>query len=367
MAKRTTFDNWLFFPALLLALGGLFMVGSSSNYFAMKLTQDPSSLYLKHGLYVLVGLAACFFAATVSYRRLNSKHLMWVAFAVLVMLLLIVLLLMPSTNGAQRWIVIGSVRVQPSEFAKLFVVVFMAWLLTKNEGRANDPGTLIPGAAVLGSLAFLIYIEPDLGSAAMLLLIGGVMLFAAGLRWRYVAASATLGALALVGAVIAEPFRWARIKAWIALWLDPTGQHDGVSFQLHQSLLAIGSGGLTGVGLGLGQQKAYYVPASHTDFIYSVIGEELGLLGAGGLLIAFLLIFWRGMRTARNAKNEFGAHLALGLTCLLVIQALTNMAVCLGLLPTKGLPLPLISYGGSSLLASMLALGLLFNVSHDSG
>jgi len=367
MARRMTVDPALFFPALLLVVGGLFMVGSSSNYFALEYGGNPSSYYLKQGLHVLIGLGVLFTAASTPYRRLNSGLFVLPLIPVLLVALCVVLL-MPSAGGAQRWIVLGPFKLQPSEFAKVFVVLFMAYVLSRREDRVNEPwSVLIPCGAVLSAMAFLIYIEPDLGSALMLLGVAGVMLFAAGLRWRYVGATIVLGALGLVAGIIAEPFRWERIKAWSAMWLDPTLQDSlGANFQLDQSLVAIGSGGLTGTGLGHGQQKAYYVAASHTDFIFSVIGEELGLIGTGVLLVAFLVIFWRGMRAALRAPDRFGFYLALGITCLLVIQALTNMAVCLGLVPTKGLPLPLISYGGSSLLASMLALGLLFNVSQYS-
>jgi len=225
---------------------------------------------------------------------------------------------------------------------------------------------LAPCGVVVLTLAWLIYIEPDLGSSAMLVLVAGVMIFAAGLHWKYITIGGVTALAALVIGVVATPYRWERVRAWLAIWSDPASEALGANFQLDQSLLAIGSGGLTGAGLGQGYQKAFYVPASHTDFIFSVIGEELGLIGTSVLVVAFLLIFWRGMRAAVRAPDRFGYYLALGVTSLIVFQALTNMAVCLGLLPTKGLPLPLISYGGSSLLASMTALGLLFNVSQHS-
>jgi cell division protein FtsW len=196
----------------------------------------------------------------------------------------------------------------------------------------------------------------------MLALVAGVMLFAAGLRWRYVAALSIAGAGAFAVGVALEPYRWQRVKSF----LDPAAEPLGSGFQLNQSLLAFGRGGLTGTGPGHGTQKAYYLYAAHTDFIYSVIGEELGLIGCLALLVLFLVVFWRGVRAALRARDEFGFYLALGLTHLLVLQALINMCVCLGLLPTKGMPLPFISYGGSSLVSSMAAMGLLLNVSQHS-
>jgi cell division protein FtsW len=241
-------------------------------------------------------------------------------------------------------------------------------MLSRKQERINDlKAVLVPCAAVVGTLAYLIFIEPDLGSATMLVLVAGVMTFAAGLHWKYIVAGGVVGAAGLGIGIATAPYRWERVRAWWAIWSDPAAADSlGSNFQLDQSLVAIGSGGLTGVGLGQGQAKALYVPASHTDFIFSVIGEELGLLGTGLLLVAFLVIFWRGLRAAVQAPDRFGFYIALGITSLIVLQAMTNMAVCLGLLPTKGLPLPLISYGGSSLLASMIALGLLFNVSQHS-
>jgi cell division protein FtsW len=182
------------------------------------------------------------------------------------------------------------------------------------------------------------------------------------LRWTYSAAFSALAAICFVIGIKIEPYRWERIKAFFDPWADP---HDA-GFQLIQSLVAFGNGGLTGVGLGQGQQKAFFLPAAHTDFIFSIVGEELGLIGSMTLLIAFMTLFWRGIRASLRAPDRFTSYLALGLTSLLVLQGLINMLICVGLLPTKGLPLPFVSYGGSSLLASMVAMGLLLNVSQHS-
>jgi cell division protein FtsW len=221
---------------------------------------------------------------------------------------------------------------------------------------------VLPTALALGPMAFLIVIEPDLGSSFMLALTAFVMLFVAGLRWKYVGAVAGAGALGVVAAVIAEPYRMQRILTF----LNPMEDTQKSGFQLAQSLIALGSGGVLGTGWGQGQQKAFYLPAAHTDFIYSVIGEELGLVGTIFLLAAFLVLFWRGMRTAAGAPDRFGYYLALGITTLVAFQALIHMGVCIGILPTKGLPLPLVSHGGSSLVATMAALGVLVNVSRHS-
>lgn len=362
MPKRLVHDHWLFFSATLLALAGLLMVGSASAHVAMDATQDPSAYLWRHLIHLILGFAGLIGAMSFDYRRLADGRLIVVLLAITVALLIFVLA-MPASGGAHRWLHWGSFRFQPSEPAKLVAVLFMAYVLAKKEHEVNDPWAVtIPGAVVVGALAFLVVIEPDLGSAVMLVGVACVMVFAAGLSWRYVAVGgfAGLGALAL--AVLVEPYRVKRMIGF----LNPAADVQGTNFQLQQSLIAFGHGGLTGTGLGQGHQTWHYLPAAHTDFIFSVIGEEVGLIGTGLLLVAFLLIFWRGMRAAVRAPDRFGFYLALGITNLIVLQALVNMCVCLGLLPTKGLPLPFISYGGSSLVVSMVATGLLLNVSQHS-
>jgi cell division protein FtsW len=356
------YDPWLFFTASLLAVGGLLMVGSASNYVALEHATDPSAFFWKHLMHLLLGFGALLAALSFRYQQLAERRIV-VALLAACFVSLVLVLAMPAMSGAHRWIPLGPLRFQPSEFAKLFTVVFMAHVLSRKEDQVNDPWTVsLPCFVVVGTLAFLVFIEPDMGSAVMLVAVACLMIFVAGLNWRAIAALGSLGLLAFVAGVLAKDYRLMRLKAF----LDPSADALGSSFQLNQSLIAIGSGGLTGTGLGQGQQKAFFLPAVHTDFIFSVIGEELGLIGTAALLAAFLLIFWRGMRTSFRAPDRFGFYLALGITNLLVLQALINMGVCLGLLPTKGLPLPFISYGGSSLLASMAATGLLLNISQHS-
>jgi len=360
--KRMVHDHWLFFTATFLALAGLFMVGSASTHVALDSTQDPSAYLWKHLLNLTLGFVGLIAAMSFDYRRLTDGRLILIMLGLCVALLLLVLA-MPASGGAHRWLHLGLMRFQPSELAKLATVVFMAYILAKKDGQVNDPWAVpIPGSVVIGTLAFLIVIEPDLGSAVMLVSVACVMVFAAGINWRYVSLGGGLLAGAFAIAVVIEPYRLKRILAF----LNPTGDLQGLNFQLQQSFIALGNGGLIGTGFGHGQQKWHYLPAAHTDFIYSVVGEEVGLIGTTALLLAFLAIFWRGMRAAVRAPDRFGFFLALGITHLIVLQALVNMCVCLGLLPTKGLPLPLISYGGSSLLISMVAMGLLLNVSQHS-
>jgi len=362
MPRRMAYDRWLFFTAALLAIGGLFIVGSASNYVAMEYGKSPSAFYGKHLLNLTLGIVVLLGALSFPYQKLADRR-----FVMMLMLgcfvALIFVLAMPATNGAHRWFPIGPLKLQPSEFAKLAIVVFMAYMLANKEEQVNELWRVpAPCFAVVGTMAFLVVIEPDLGSAVMLVTASCAMIFAAGLSLKAIGVVAGVGVLGFIGGVLAEPYRMVRIRSF----LDPAADALGSNFQLNQSLIAIGSGGLLGVGPGQGQQKAFFLPAVHTDFIFSMVGEEFGLIGTCTLLLAFMVIFWRGMRAAMRAPDRFGFYLALGITHLLVLQGLINMSVCLGLLPTKGLPLPFISYGGSSLMASMAAMGLLLNVSQHS-
>ena len=243
---------------------------------------------------------------------------------------------------------------------KLFVVAYVAFKLSRRQRSINDLSeTVRPCILIVGTLAALVLAEPDFGSTAVLVAVPATMIFAAGLHWKHLFRAGALGAVCTAVVLIVAPYRLARVREFIE-WVF------GISpppYQLQQSLIAVGSGGLLGRGPGESIQKAFFLPASHTDFIYSILGEELGMLGTLTLLVAFLLLFLRGIRTTRRTKEPFGSFLALGLTCLIVGQGLLHMAVCLGMLPTTGLTLPLISYGGSSLVISMAALGLLINVS----
>jgi cell division protein FtsW len=296
-------------------------------------------------------------------HRLDQPRVVGVFYGTTVALLLLVLA-MPAAGGAHRWFRLGPLGFQPSELAKIATVVLLAYLLSRRSvDEVNDfRATLGPAAALVGATVFLIVIEPDLGSAVMILAAAAVMLFVAGLRYRYLGAAAGLGILFVGLAILAQPYRIDRIRTF----LNPGSDPQGTGFQLSQSRLAVGSGGLSGVGFGLGQQKAYYLPAPHTDFIFSVVGEEFGLIGTLALLTAVGLIAWRGLRATVGAPNQFAYYVAIGGTMLIVVQALTHMGVCVGLLPTKGLPFPLLSYGGSSLIASFAVIGLILNVSQHS-
>jgi cell division protein FtsW len=356
-------DTWLSITAALLIIGGLLMVGSSTSYLALLHLDSPHTLFWRQLLNVGVGAIALVAMVRLRYKKLEDRpRLLWTSFGICVVALVLALF-MPEAGGARRWIVIGPFRVQPSEFVKLFVIIYMASTIARNQGRINDLRRLpIPALAVVGTLVVLIAVEPDLSTAAIVAAVAAIMAFVAGLRWKYLATMGLLGCVGVVAAVIAQPYRLERIVDFV---LRVLGQRPP-SHQVWQSWIALGSGGGTGVGFAQGQQKALFVPAAHTDFIYSIVGEELGLLGTVAILTAFLLIFWRGVEIARKSREPFAAYLALGLSSLLTIQALAHIGVCLGLVPTTGLPLPFISYGGSSLVASMAALGLLINVSAET-
>lgn len=362
MPRRAAVDPWIFLTGGLLVVGGTFMVGSASHYVAMSEGLHPFHFLVRHLIHLVLGVACLAAVLSVPYARFADRRVT-VTLVLASFFALILVLAMPAAGGAHRWYRLGPLSLQPSEFAKIAVILFVASVLARKQERVNDLWAVpIPCLSGVGILGLLIAVEPDLGSAVMLGGTAFLMLFVAGLRWRYVAAIVGAGIAGTVAAVLVEPFRIQRIRAF----LDPASDPQGAGFQLTQSLIAVGSGGLTGVGLGQGQQKALYLPAPHTDFIFSVIGEELGLVGTGLVLVAFLLLFWRGIRTAVRAPDRFGYYLALGLTALVVGQALVHMGVCLGLLPTKGLPLPFVSYGGSSLVATLIAIGLLLNVSQHS-
>lgn len=362
MPKRMVFDRWLFFSAGSLAVFGVFMVGSASNYVAMTSMESASGYLIKHLVFLSAGFAGLFAALSFPYQKLAARPVV-LGSLLFTLAALVLVLAMPTRGGAHRWFFVGPVQIQPSECAKLAIVLFMAWMLSRKEERVSEFQAVgLPSMLVVGTACGLIVVEPDLGTAVIVGSTAFVMLFVAGLSWRWIAAAGTVGALGVLVAIIAEPYRLERVQAF----LNPGTEALGSNFQLNQSLIAIGSGGWTGAGLGQGQQKAYYLFGAHTDFIYSVIGEELGMLGTVGILLTFLVIFWRGIRAAWRAPDRFGFYLALGVTSMIVVQALVNVGVCVGLLPTKGLPLPLVSYGGSSLVVSMTAIGVLLNVSQHS-
>jgi cell division protein FtsW len=315
---------------------------------------------MKQALWAVLGLAALAVAMRVDYRTYRSDPFIWAGLGGVCVLLVLVLAIGAPVNGARRWFNVGGLGIQPSELAKLGAVFFTALVLDRRMHRIDEVSySLLPIAIVVGAMFALIAVQPDMGTALALLVIVGTMIFAAGLGYGRIVGTALVALPVLAFVVLSAPYRMRRLVAFLDPWADPFD--DG--FQLVQSFLAVGTGGVFGLGLMGGHQKLFYLPEPHTDFIYAVISEELGMLGATTVLVCFCVIAWRGLRIALLAEDSFGAFLALGVTTMIAVQALLNISIVLGLLPTTGIPLPFVSSGGSSLLVSMVGVGVLLNVS----
>ncbi|MBM3818138.1 MAG: putative lipid II flippase FtsW [Acidimicrobiia bacterium] len=363
MARKLKSDKVLFTATLLLVCASVVMVYSASALVALERYDQPYMFLTRQALWAALGLAVLTIAMRIDYRTYRNDAFLW-ALLGLVALLLVGVLFRPAVNGTRRWFGFGGFGIQPSELAKIACVLFTALMLERRMHRIDDlKYSLLPIGIVVGALMALILLQPDFGTAISLLLIVATMVFAAGLHYRYFLGTALAMLPVLYVVLVSAPYRRRRLMAFWDPWADPLG--DG--FQVIQSLIAVGTGGVFGRGLMAGVQKLFYLPEPHTDFIYAVIGEELGLIGATGVLICFCVIAWRGMRIAMRAEDRFGAFVALGLTTMIAVQAFVNMSVVLGLMPTKGIPLPLVSAGGSSLLISLLGMGMLLNISqHES-
>ncbi len=359
MARKLQSDKWLFLAALALVCVSVVMVYSASALVALEKYQQAHLFVTKQVLWALLGVAMLSIVMRIDYRVYRSDSFVW-TFVGIVALLLVAVLFSQPVNGTRRWFGVGGFGVQPSELAKLAAIVFTALMLERRMHRVNELGyALLPIGLIVGALVGLIILEPDFGTAATLLGVAGVMVFAAGLSYRYVVGAVLLALPALYVILMSADYRRRRVLAFLDPWSDPLG--DG--FQIIQSLIAVGTGGLTGKGVMAGVQKLFYLPEPHTDFVFAVIAEEVGFVGAAVIVGCFAVIAWRGLRTALLAPDSFGAFLALGLTMMIVVQAAVNISVVLGLMPTKGIPLPLVSFGGSSLLINLLGVGVLLNIS----
>lgn len=362
MARKLKSDKVLFMATLLLVCTSVVMVYSASAVIAMERNNDPYLYLFKQGAWALLGLVLVPIVMRIDYRNYRQPGVVWTGVA-LVALALVAALFTRPIKGANRWLNFGPVGVQPSEFAKIVVVMFIASLLEKRMDRIDEPRhALLPIGIVLGGLVALILAEPDLGTAVSIVMIAAVMVFAAGINYRYVLGLFLASLPALYALLAFSEYRRRRVLAFLDPWSDPLGD----SWQMVQSMIAVGTGGVFGRGLMGGVQKLFYLPEPHNDFIYSVIAEELGLIGASMVLVCFCVITWRGLRIAMQAPDRFGSFLALGLTMMVAFQAFFNISVVLGLLPTKGIPLPFVSYGGSSLLINLIGMGILLNVSQHA-
>jgi len=359
VARKLKYDRVLFTATLLLVCASIVMVYSASAIVALERYQQPYLFVTRQVMWTVLGLAVLWITMHVDYRTYRNDPFVW-ALIGLVAVTLVGVLFSDPVNGTRRWFGFGGLGIQPSELAKITCVLFTALVLERRMHRIDELSySLLPIAIVVGAMATLILLQPDFGTAISLVMIVAIMVFSAGLHYRYFIGSVLVIVPALYLVLVSAPYRRRRLLAFWDPWADPLG--DG--FQIIQSLIAVGSGGVFGRGFMEGVQKLFYLPEPHTDFIFAVIGEELGLIGATGTLVCFCLIAWRGMRITLRAPDSFGSFLAIGVTSMIVVQAFVNMSVVLGLMPTKGLPLPLVSAGGSSLLISLLGMGVLLNIS----
>lgn len=362
MARQLQSDKILFAAVAALVLFGALMVFSASAEMAAERYNTGNYFLLRQLAWAAVGLIAVAILMHTDYRRLASPLVVFPALALEFILLIVVLFVHP-TNHAHRWFHLGVASFQPSELAKIILTVFLAYLLDLRKGQVNDwKHTLAPIALIAGIMGALVLREPDLGTTLALGMVVAAMLFCAGLDLRYFALAGVFALPALYLLIFHSTYRLNRILAFLNPYKDPLGK----GFNILQSYIAVGTGGITGVGLMEGKQKLFFLPEPQTDFIFAVVGEELGLIGAILLAALFAVILLRGLRASAGCKDEFGRLLAIGLTVMIVGQALVNMSVVLGLLPTKGIPLPFVSYGGSSLLVNLVAVGILLNISQQA-
>jgi len=362
MARKLKADNVLFIATILLVALSLVMVYSASAPVALQRYGRASVFLVKQGLWAALGLPMLWFLMKVDYRTYREPVFIWSCLGLVALALMAVLFSAP-VNNARRWFGMAGIGVQPSEFAKLAAIFFIAAILERRMHRIDDVTySLLPIGIAVAGLVGLILLEPDFGTSMSLILISAAMVFTAGLHYRYIVGALLAAVPTLYIIAMGASYRRRRLLAFLNPWDDPLG--DG--FQVIQSLIAVGTGGVWGRGLMNGVQKLFYLPEPHTDFIYSVIAEELGLVGASAVILCFAIITWRGMRAALRAPDSYGAFLAVGLTTMIAVQALVNISVVLGLMPTKGIPLPFVSAGGSSLLVNLIGMGILLNVSQHA-
>jgi cell division protein FtsW len=366
VAKRVGIDKWLFGATLLLVAAGVVMVFSASAVMAGERFGSPYHFLWRQLGWAAAGLAAMTVLMKSDYRRWKQPGIVFTLLGVTTLLLLAVFFL-DRAHNTHRWIRMGAMSLQPSELAKPALILFLAFFLEKRikalgEGEDDWRHTLLPAVIPAALFAILIVAQPDLGTALVCLGITAAILYVAGMRLRYFAGALVPIVPALCYLVFFVPWRLARIMAFLFPGRDP----QGIGFHINQSLIAVGTGGITGMGLMEGRQKLFYLPEPHTDFVYAVISEELGLVGAVIVAALFFIFAWRGFRAALRSRDGFARLLAAGITTMIVVQAFFNMSVVLALLPTKGIPLPFISYGGSSLFVMLASVGVLLNITQQT-
>jgi cell division protein FtsW len=355
----------MFGIAAALALFGAMMVYSASAMFALKETESLSqnTYFYKQIGFTLIGLVAMFAVSKVDYHIFQKP---WVVYGIIAgtCVLLLAVFAFPEINGARRWIRFAGFSFQPSELAKLALPIFLAYYLTKKEDAVGSlTQTVFPCLLGLGLLGGLVFLEKDLGTTIVLCAVFSAVYFAAGAKIVHIATVGALMAIGVTVAILIAPFRMQRMMAF----LDPFKYADDEAYQVVQSLYAIGSGGVVGEGFAKGHQKLFYLPYPYSDFIFSVVGEELGLVGTLAVVVVFGLLLWRGARAAVMAPDRFGMLLGIGIITGIIVQALFNISVVISILPAKGIPLPFISYGGSSVVVTLIGVGILLSISRFAG
>ncbi|HUA14541.1 MAG TPA: putative lipid II flippase FtsW [Verrucomicrobiae bacterium] len=362
MAKRVSVDRWLFTVTMLLVFVGLVMVFSASAVMARERFGSPYAFLSKQLIWAVAGLAAMVVTMRVDYRRYKSPALVFSLIGVTTLLLISVFFLDRSHN-THRWIHLGGLSFQPSELAKPALILFLAYLLESRSKTMDDVrNTLLPAIAPVLVFLGLIVLQPDLGTAIACAGIVSCVFYVAGVRMRYFAYAFGASLVPLYFLIFHVSWRRDRILAF----LNPYADRQRAGFHIIQSLIAVGTGGVTGVGLMEGKQKLFYLPEPHTDFIFAVTAEELGLVGCLFVVTLFAIFLWRGMRASWRTEDLFARYLAVGITCMVGLQAFINISVVLGMMPTKGIPLPLVSYGGSSLFVTLACIGVLLNITKQA-
>jgi cell division protein FtsW len=362
MAKRVSVDRWLFTVTMLLVFVGLVMVFSASAVMARERFGSEYAFLLKQVIWAAAGLVAMVVAMRVDYRRYKHPALVFSLLG-LTTLLLISVFFLDRSHNTHRWFRVGAFSFQPSELAKPVLILFLAYFLEARTKAMDDwRNTLAPAAAPVLVLLGLIVLQPDLGTAIACAGIAACIFYVAGMRLRYFGYAFGAALVPLYFLIFHVSWRRDRILAF----LNPYADRQKTGFHIIQSLIAVGTGGVTGTGLMEGKQKLFYLPEPHTDFIFAVTAEELGLVGAMIVVALFAIFLWRGMRVSWRTEDTFGRYLAVGITSMVVLQAFINISVVLGMMPTKGIPLPLVSYGGSSLFVTLACVGVLLNITKQA-
>lgn len=347
---------------MILTAIGIVMIYSASAIYANEQMKDSAYFLKRHLVYLSIGAVLAYLASAINYRLLRKHAKKILGFVMVLMVLVLIPHVGHASGGARRWFKVLGFSFQPSEFLKLAIIFYFADFLDRRKEYLSDlKRTVAPALFVVGICSGLVFLQPDLGTAITVALVAFLLFFVAGFKVVHLVTAILLALPGLAYAMLAKPYRRKRILAFFNPWEDPRG----VGFQIIQSFLAFGSGGIFGVGLGQSQQKLFYLPESHTDFIFSIIGEELGFLGAGAIVALFIAFVFAGMVIVMRSPSFFSQLFALGLVGLIGLEAVVNIGVSLGALPTKGLSLPFISYGGSALLVNMMAVGFLINISKE--